>query len=207
MAPISYTCRYCKKSNVARSLQGLQSHISQSAKCRARRDEEYALQNRNRSAQDGVPHTCQQPAENREESLEDNVTPPTDDCANDHRSKRARVNDDNNDENFQSANVNFVIDYPEDARAGAILEDTNDGLKSRFEKIRHTQRAAGEPVWAPFSSLADWELSRWLVESGVSQREIDKFLKLESVRTNFYRTNFVMLNLDGDSIWCPPICP
>lgn len=211
MAPISYTCCYCKRSNVAQSLQGLRSHISQSAKCRARRDEEYTLRNRNRSARDEVPHTCRQPAENHEESLEDNIAPPTDDYANNCRSKRTRVNDDSggddDNENFQPTNVNFIIDYPEDARAGAIIEDTSNGLKSRFEKIRHAQQAAGEPVWAPFSSLADWELSRWLVQSGVSQREIDKFLKLESVRTNFYRTNFAMLNLHRDSIWCPPIHP
>jgi len=197
MAPTLYACRYCKKSSVARSIQGLRSHISQSAQCRARRDEEHALLNCNRNARGGVPQSHEQPVENysqTEQSLGDDIVPPSDDHADDHRSKRARVDsldddDRNNGENFQSTTANFIIDYPEDARAGAILKDTNDGLKTRFEKIRHGQQAAGMPAWAPFASLADWELSRWLIQSGVSQREIDKFLKLESVCTGAYCTD------------------
>jgi hypothetical protein len=197
MAPTSYACRYCKRSAVARSLQGLKSHISQSAKCRARRDEEYTLLRRTRSAQDGTPHT-QQPTEHhgqQEEGFEGTDAPHPDDSTDDHRSKRARVDDSDDDENFQPTNINFIVDYPEDARAGAILEDTNDGLETRFEKIRRTQQVAGKPAWAPFDSLKDWELSRWLIRSGVSQSEIDKFLKLEAVRMLF-----VMPAHDVDSL-------
>ena len=130
MAPTSYTCRYCKKPNVARSLQGLKSHISQSARCRARRDEELA--NRNRSIQDGPPHAHQQPAEHhdcQEESFEDHV-PHSGDGADDHRSKRARVDDDDDTENFRSTSTNYIVDYPEEARAGAILEDSLGGLET-----------------------------------------------------------------------------
>ena len=89
--------------------------------------------------------------------------PPPDDHIDDHRSKRAQVDDcdddDNNNDNFRSTHVDFIIDYPEDARAGAILEDTNDGLKTCFDKIKRAQQATGIPAWAPFNSLADWELS------------------------------------------------
>jgi len=230
MAPTSYACRYCKKPNVARSLQGLRSHISQSAECRARQDEEHALLNHNRSAQNGVPHTHQQPTKHRdqqEEIFEDNV-PCSEDNTDNHRSKRARVDDDNDDndgvgdsdnnndngggdggddtEGFRSTSTNFIVDYPAEARAGAILEDSQDGLETRFEKIERTHRDAGKPAWAPFNSLADWELSRWLVQSGVSQREIDKFLKLDSVCAGVCCANFVMLNLHQDSIRCLPIC-
>ena len=193
MAPTSYACRYCKKSSVARSLQGLRSHISQSPECRACRDEERTLLSRNRSTRDGVPHAHQQPTRcsRQEESLDDDTMPPPDDHIDDHRSKRAWVDDcdddnnDNDNDNFRFTHVNFIIDYPEDACAGAILEDTNDGLETRFDKIKCAQQATGTPAWAPFNSLADWELSRWLVQSGVSQREIDKFLKLELVRWVF----------------------
>ena len=217
MAPVSYTCPYCKKTSVARSLQGLRSHISQSAKCRTRRNEEHAHLNRCRTAQDGTLHAHPQPAGHhiqRAESPEDDVTPPSDDHTDAHQSKRARVDDaddednDNGDENFQPTNVNFIVDYPEDARAGGILEDTNDGLKTRFDKIRHMQRVAGKPAWVPFSDLADWELSRWLVQLGVSQREIDKFLKLESVRTGIANSSgFTTLNVCQDPIWCSSTCP
>ena len=189
MAPISYACRYCKKSNIARSLQGLRSHISQSVECRTRRDEEHIHLNHNRIARGGAPHTHPQTVADHDqqtESLEDNLIPPSDDYSDAHRSKRARVDDvdDDDDESFQPTEVNFIVDYPEDACAGAILEGTNDGLETRFEKIERMREAAGEPAWAPFSSPADWEPSRWLIQSGVSQSEIDKFLKLESVRTS-----------------------
>ena len=100
----------------------------------------------------------------------------------------------------------IIVDYPAEARAGAILEDSQNGLETWFEKIQHAQCGVGKPAWAPFNSLADWELSRWLVQSGVSQREINKFLKLESVHTCVC-VDFMMLNLYQDSIWCPPICP
>ena len=55
---------------------------------------------------------------------------------------------------------------------------------------------AGESAWTLFKSLADWELSRWLVQSGVSQREIDKFLKLKLVCTSIpNHSDLTTLNL------------
>lgn len=190
MAPTSFPCRYCGKPGVSRTLQGLRSHISQTPRCRARRDEEHMLLHRNRSARASLQHAHQQSVENhtQRESLEENNTPPSDN-PDEHHSKRARVDDDNEAEIFESANTKFIVDYPAEACAGAILEDSRDRLETRFEKIWRMQQNAGEPAWAPFSSLGDWELSRWLVQSGVSQREIDKFLKLESVRTSIYRTS------------------
>lgn len=194
MAPTSFSCRYCNKSNIARSVQGLRSHISQSVKCRAQRDREHAQARNNRSAQDRAPHNHQQETEYNEERLddgpgpEDNSSPHPNDSTDERGSKRARVDDDHDD--FQPTSVNFIVDYPEDAHAGAVLEQAADGLEARFDQIKQMQQAAGQPLWAPFDSLADWELARWLVQSGVSQREIDKFLKLESVRTGASHTGF-----------------
>lgn len=190
MAPTSFTCRYCRKPNVARSLQGLKSHISQTPECRARRDEEYLRLNHSRSAQTGSQCTRQQSIERHpeQENLEENDIPlPSD--TDEQRSKCARVDSDDDTGNFQPTNVNFIVDYPAEARAGAILQDSQDGLETRFEKIRGAQQRAGNAAWAPFSSLADWELSRWLIQSGVSQREIDKFLKLEAVCTDTHCAN------------------
>ena len=112
-----------------------------------------------------------------------------------------------NAKNFQPRNINFIIDYPVEAQAGAVLQDSQDRLETQFERIQRAQQHAGDVAWAPFSSLADWELSRWLVQSGVSQREINKFLKLDSVRTDVHHSDCVMLNLHQDSIRCPPIYP
>jgi len=190
MSPKSFACRYCKRSNVARSLQGLKSHISQTPECRAHRDKEHSLLNHNRSAQTGSQHTRQQPDENRaqQENLEENNVPPFGD-ADEQPSKRARVDDDNDTRNFRPTSANFIIDYPAEAQAGAVLPNYQDGLETRFEKIQRMQRDRGDATWAPFNSLSDWELSRWLIQSGVSQREIDKFLKLDTVRTDAFCTD------------------
>jgi len=161
MAPASFTCRYCKKPNVARSLQGLKSHISQTPECRARRDKEYLLLNRNKSAQAGSQSTHQQLVKNHPEpeNLEENDIPPPSD-ADKQPSKHARVETDSDAKNFQPTNVNFIIDYPTETQAGAVLQDSQDGLETQFERIQRAQQHAGDVAWAPFSSLADWELSR-----------------------------------------------
>lgn len=83
---------------------------------------------------------------------------------------------DNDDDDYNndpdvlwSAGTNVVVNYPPEACARAILEDSQDGLETQFEKIRRAHQHAGEPAWVPFGSLADWELSQWLIQSGVSQ--------------------------------------
>ena len=139
----------------------------------------------------GSQRACQEPIEqqHQQENFEENDIPPISNT-DERPSKRARVDgDDNMAGNYQSTKVKFVVDYPGEAQAGAILHNSQDGLEMQFEKIQHAQQCAGNTAWAPFSSLADWELSRWLVQSGVSQREIDKFLKLDVVHAGSYRNN------------------
>jgi len=189
MAPASFTCRYCRKPGVSQTLQGLRSHISQTPRCRARQDEEFSRLHHNRSVQAGHQHTPQQSTENstQQENLEESNAPSNN--TDEHHSKRARVDDNDDDKNFQSTKTNFIVDYPAEACAGAVLEDSQDGLETRFEKTQCLQQRAGLPAWVPFNSLADWELSQWLIQSGVSQREIVKFLKLESVHTSIHNGN------------------
>ena len=208
MAPALFTCRYCKKT-VSRSLQGLKSHISQTQKCRSHRDLERSLLNHARNTQTGSQHARKEPVEQQpqQENFEENDVPMASDT-DEQPSKRARVDDDDDDTtgDFQSTHVKFIVDYPGEAQAGAVVQDSQDGLETRFETIQRMQRHAGNAAWAPFNSLADWELSRWLVQSGVSQREIDKFLKLDVVRVSTYQKKIPALNFDNqDPIWCPPI--
>ena len=75
----------------------------------------------------------------------------------------------------------WVWDYP-GGHAGEILETSSlTDTGSRFENIRYRQQLAGKAPWDPFADKEEWELAQWLVESGVSQRNIDRFLKLEKV--------------------------
>ena len=99
--------------------------------------------------------------------------------------RRARVEDtDDEIEDRQESGDGcgyWVRDVPE-RRAGRVVEASNlahTGL--RFKNIRNRQQLAGKLPWDPFSNEEEWELAQWLVETGVSQRNIDKFLKLKTV--------------------------
>jgi hypothetical protein len=52
---------------------------------------------------------------------------------------------------------------------------------SSFEKYSKEQKDNNEPPWAPFESEDEWELAKWLMESGASQNKVDSFLKLNLV--------------------------
>lgn len=55
--------------------------------------------------------------------------------------------------------------------------------KTLFEAIHDERKDAKEEVpWAPFASEEEWGIARWLMTCGLSQSEIDKYLKLEIVR-------------------------
>jgi hypothetical protein len=49
--------------------------------------------------------------------------------------------------------------------------------------MREAQVANGDAPWAPFETEEEWELAKWLMTSGVSQKKTDSFLKLKTVRT------------------------
>ncbi|KAF7317464.1 hypothetical protein HMN09_00483600 [Mycena chlorophos] len=51
-----------------------------------------------------------------------------------------------------------------------------------FEAHWKAQGTTDDPLFAPFPSLDDWDLSRWLVRSGLSQGKINEFLHLKTVR-------------------------
>ena len=162
------------------SQQGVRAHVRMSPNCRA------AIQARNR-LHEREPVTLSPPESHQRSQtppLEANTfhtpTPPA--CEDTEvpiaDPRRARVEDDTDDD---AGGGYWVCDYP-DNHAGRILETSNlTGTGSRFEKIRHRQQLAGKAPWDPFVDKEEWELAQWLVESGVSQRNIDKFLKLEKV--------------------------
>ncbi|KAJ7689553.1 hypothetical protein B0H17DRAFT_872490, partial [Mycena rosella] len=56
--------------------------------------------------------------------------------------------------------------------------------KTFFETLREQQRDAGRAPWYPFESEDQWELARWLMTSGLSQKKTDSYLKLKTVRTS-----------------------
>jgi hypothetical protein len=94
----------------------------------------------------------------------------------DVRPKRRRVEiEDVIDEDDEESR--WIEDFP--TAAGA----TKGRCESTFQTHRNAQQTAGNAPWAPFESKKEWELARWLMTSGISQKKMDSFLKLESVRT------------------------
>jgi hypothetical protein len=54
-------------------------------------------------------------------------------------------------------------------------------FKTRHERQQEHNRANRVGPWHPFEDQDEWELAKWLVESGLSQSEIENFLKLNVV--------------------------
>lgn len=62
--------------------------------------------------------------------------------------------------------------------------DTYGVGKTVLDEIHESDQFAkqrGENVYFPFASKEDWEMGAWLIQSGLSMAEIDKFLKLSIV--------------------------
>lgn len=62
--------------------------------------------------------------------------------------------------------------------------DTYGRGKTILEEIHHSDQFAKQRngnIYYPFVSKEDWEVAAWLIESGLSMAEIDKFLNLPFV--------------------------
>jgi hypothetical protein len=66
-------------------------------------------------------------------------------------------------------------DFPRPAGVGIRQEAT------AFEILHNTQIAQGESIWGTFKDKGDWNLALWILESGTTRTDTDKFLKLKKV--------------------------
>ncbi|KAJ7725295.1 hypothetical protein DFH07DRAFT_758708 [Mycena maculata] len=111
-------------------------------------------------------------------------------------------------EEVEDEDARWVQDYPEEKEAGVPLEK----CKTFFEKYRADQKREGHAPWYPFESKEEWELARWLMTSGLSQKKTDEFLKLKSVREGIdpsFRNNHTFLKYidslpTGPDWFCEP---
>jgi len=88
-----------------------------------------------------------------------------------HQSKRARVEDVEDEDNYNR----YARDFP------TPTEEFGEA-KTTFEEIFEEQRAKGESPWTPFADKDEWELARWLVKNA-NQRATEEFLKMPGVST------------------------
>lgn len=68
----------------------------------------------------------------------------------------------------------FTMEYL--PNSGTVIGEGKSERVQEFEKLL----TEGLP-WAPFPSRKEWEMAKWLIESGVSQSNMDKLLKLQWV--------------------------
>jgi hypothetical protein len=82
------------------------------------------------------------------------------------------------DEVSDEEEYRWIENYPKAAGS------THGQDLSKFESLKKEQTNEGSAPWFPFESEDEWELGRWLMTSGISQKKIDSFLKLHKVRTS-----------------------
>lgn len=100
------------------------------------------------------------------------------------QSKRARV-EDVPDDDLEAGSLPkdpFIKRYPRPA--GTKLRQ-GQNLFERIHAMRTEIEAGGNP-WAPYESEDEWYLARFLLMSGMSHSDIDRYLKLDIVRTSIY---------------------
>ncbi len=178
MPPTSSIHRCFNCGSVKPTAQGLRSHLSQRAPCRQAFLARAQLSDPDPTKKDS---NCDVSASEHNNDNSEHIphTGIDDQHLSEPPSKRAHVED------------------VEDLEAGGLPKDpyvryhTSAGKakgkgESLFELL-HQQRERdgldGTP-WAPFDSEEEWDLARWLIKSGLSHSEIDKYLRLNIVSTS-----------------------
>ena len=191
---MSFKCPFCPKR--LSTNQGLTSHISQTPACRDKLQTFYDNLN-TQLEQAAAPspasevqdeHDIDVDVEMQQEGpisppehpmdvpVESPPSPPTE------RHKGVTIEEvpDKDDARTSPAAVEgevWVDDYDEEKQAGATM----GACKTSFKFHREQQKEAGVEPWSPFESEDEWELARWLMGAGVSQKKMDTLLKLKMV--------------------------
>ncbi|KIJ43709.1 hypothetical protein M422DRAFT_252953 [Sphaerobolus stellatus SS14] len=73
--------------------------------------------------------------------------------------------------------------------------------QTRYDELQQMQREGKLGKVRPFADVEEWELAQWLLRSGVSQSEMDNFLKLDIARnrlgTSFKDKRTLMEKIDA----------
>ena len=164
-----YSCRFKAKTRA-----GLNSHISQSPECLgkviAANQPSADLHKRLRS-ESPMPGGSDHP----------DVQPPNDGVLysslleGQPSSKRARVED---VEDFPIKTHSVFSEFEPPA---GMPQQRPPGVSNNFKRLQASQQALGSEPWAPFSSIEDWDYAQWIMNSDLSQRQIDAMLGLDLV--------------------------
>src|ERR1700679_1149001 len=176
-----YQCKYCGATTL--TSHGLHLHIMQTKRCRTRMEAETES---SESANDcPVAATANDLSEDSDILMNeiDNNSPldpnPVNDFLMDENNPPPGPNPINETEVVEDEEeYRWIETYPEPAG------NTHGQDLSKFESLRKVQISEGSAPWFPFESEDEWELGRWLMTSGISQKKINSFLKLHKVSTS-----------------------
>jgi hypothetical protein len=167
----SYHCRYCGFK--AKSSGGLNSHISQSPACL----DKIIAANPPASHSQKQPHSPIPGSSTFESRVSDDMPIYSSLLEERPAIKRARVDPDEDD----PARIKMDIVFEDFIPPAGEPRPKSAEMRSGFEQLRDEQLSKGEQPWFPFTSVEDWDYARWIMESGLSQMEINKMLKLDIV--------------------------
>ncbi|CDO72062.1 hypothetical protein BN946_scf184962.g5 [Trametes cinnabarina] len=104
--------------------------------------------------------------------------------------RRVEVEEVPDEEEGGLPHVPWVEDYPGDAG------HTFGKGETMFERIHRQKTEAGDDLWVLFECRDEWELAEWLVLSGLTQSNIEKFLKLEITRMKpSFQSNYLFYKM------------
>lgn len=174
-----HKCGHCGKGTF--TVKGLQSHISQTVKCRqALKDRVSQIISLDKS--DGLTSDAMDvdipplPNDSSPDTYMDDdiaMSSHTPECGVNLRC--VTVEEVEDEEPGGLPKRPWVGEYPEDV--AAILGEA----KTAFEELLAQKKGAGVDNFAPFADREDWELASWLVQSGLSQEAIGNYLTLPIV--------------------------
>src|ERR1700675_435293 len=180
-----YPCMCCTKQ--FSTLKGLRSHRSQRETCRIRQHNPLSSPSESSPSPSigSLPdHDVQPPHLYLKPEMEffqasDTHRDETTNSAQPHRRKRTRIEEveDEDAPGRKEYLRRWVESFP--GPAGLAKPGKVD---TTFEKLQAEGKSQGNAPWAPFDSEEDWEFARWLMTSGVGQKQMDKLLKLSIVR-------------------------
>ncbi|KAI0693079.1 hypothetical protein BC835DRAFT_1306895 [Cytidiella melzeri] len=96
--------------------------------------------------------------------------------------KRAQVNDEEEIEPGGLPRDPF-FQFPGAAYSAGQTYGSGPNLFEAIAEARRKEGISDQNPWSPFESKEEWDFVRWAMESGISQGDIDKYLKLEMTRT------------------------
>lgn len=148
------------------------SHLQQRPGCRKKIHDERAKRRSALAVKPNASHSTSDPDlsgpmdDHRAPSPPREPAPPT---------KRRRVYVEEELDQDVTPGYRFSEKHPTAARTFGTEETS-------WEARRKEDEAEGIEPWWPFDSVEDWKLADWLMSCGISQKEMDKHLKLPTVR-------------------------